>query len=140
MTERFVSMSEPETLSIAGAFAKTLSPGTLVALTGELGTGKTVFARGVALGLGVKEKVTSPTFTLINEYRGQIPLYHMDLYRLNSKREIEDIGVSDYFYGNGICIVEWAEKLDELMPENTVSVSFRQIDPNRREIIIERPG
>jgi tRNA threonylcarbamoyladenosine biosynthesis protein TsaE len=138
MRERFVSRSESETLSIAGAFAKTLLPGTVVALTGELGSGKTVFARGVAGSLGVHEQVTSPTFTLINEYCGEIPLYHMDLYRLNTKREIENIGVDDYFFGNGICLVEWAEKLGDLIPPHAVSVLLRQITPEQREIIIER--
>jgi len=100
MIERHISRSESETIKIAHNFAQSLVPGSVVALFGELGTGKTVFARGVARYLEVKQQVTSPTFTLINEYGGTIPLYHMDLYRLNNLPEIEDIGVEDYFYGD----------------------------------------
>ena len=139
MKERQVSNSESETIKIAHNFAKSLVPGSVVALSGELGTGKTVFARGVAGYLEVKQQVTSPTFTLINEYRGTIPLYHMDLYRLNTLPEIVDIGVEDYFYGDGICLVEWAEKLEGLLPEHAVTINLKQIGNNKREIRIERP-
>lgn len=139
MTERHISRSESETFKIAHDFAQSLVPGSVVALSGELGTGKTVFARGVAGYLKVKQQVTSPTFTLINEYCGTIPLYHMDLYRLNNLPEIEDIGVEDYFYSDGICLVEWAEKLEGLLPEHAVTIYLKQIDKNRREIRIERP-
>ena len=139
MTIKHITASETETLALAHDFGKTLCAGSVVALTGDLGTGKTVFARGIAQALGFNGKIPSPTFTLINEYRSSIPLYHMDLYRLNSIREIEDIGVEDYMYGDGICLIEWAEKLENLMPEDAVVVSFRQIDENSREISIERP-
>lgn len=139
MIEFHMSRSENETIKIAHTFAQSLVPGSVVALSGELGTGKTVFARGVAGYLGVKQQVTSPTFTLINEYSGAIPLYHMDLYRLNTLPEIEDIGVEDYFYGDGICLVEWAEKLERLLPEHAVIISVKQVDNNSREIRIERP-
>ena len=139
MKERQVSNSESETIKIAHNFAKSLVPGSVVALSGELGAGKTVFARGVAGYLEVKQQVTSPTFTLINEYRGTIPLYHMDLYRLNTLPEIVDIGVEDYFYGDGICLVEWAEKLEGLLPEHAVTINLKQIGNNKREIRIERP-
>ncbi len=139
MTERHISRSESETIKIAQNFAQSLVPGSVVALSGELGAGKTVFARGVAGYLEVKQQVTSPTFTLINEYCGTIPLYHMDLYRLNNLPEIEDIGVEDYFYSDGICLVEWAEKLEGLLPEHAVTIYLKLIDKNRREIRIERP-
>jgi len=139
MTGTFFTADESETLGLARAFAETLGPGSVVALTGELGTGKTVFARGIAGYLGVSRTVTSPTFTLINEYGGGIPLYHMDLYRLNNRREMEDIGIEDYLYGDGIWLVEWAEKLENLMPRGAVRIFFRQISGDRREIVIERP-
>ena len=140
MIERHISGSESETIKIAHNFAQSLVPGSVVALSGELGAGKTVFARGVAGYLEVKQRVTSPTFTLINEYCGTIPpLYHMDLYRLNNLSEIEDIGVEDYFYSDGICLVEWAEKLEGLLPEHAVTIYLKLIDKNRREIRIERP-
>ena len=112
---------------------------TVVALIGELGTGKTVFARGIAKALGIKENVTSPTFTLIHEYYGPIPLYHMDLYRLSSVQEILDIGVEDYFFSDGICLVEWAEKLGSLFPLDGIRVMIRHLGNTRREIEIERP-
>ena len=138
--ERHLSRSEAETLAIAAKFAATLRPGDVVALTGDLGAGKTVFARGTAAGLGISGEVTSPTFTLIHEYRGGIPLYHMDLYRLNNEREILDIGVEDYFYSDGVCLVEWAEKLGGLLPPEAIRVAIRHVDSHRREIIIERPS
>ncbi len=138
MTEKHITASETETLALAHDFAQTLGAGIVVALTGDLGAGKTVFARGIAQALGIDGKVPSPTFTLINEYRGTIPLYHMDLYRLNSIREIEDIGVDEYFYGDGICLIEWAEKLENLMPEDAIVVSFRQTGETSREISFKR--
>lgn len=136
--DRYLSRSEAETLAIATEFAATLRPGDVVALIGDLGAGKTVFTRGVAAALGITGEVTSPTFTLIQEYRGLIPLYHMDLYRLNSEREILDIGVEDYFYGDGICLVEWAEKLGEMFPVDAIRVVIRHVDNRSREITIER--
>ena len=130
--------SESETLDVARSFGKTLVAGTVVALTGDLGAGKTVFAQGIAESLDVREQITSPTFTLINEYRGRLPLFHMDLYRLDSTGEIEDIGIVEYLYGDGVCVIEWAEKLRDLMPERTIAVSLSPVGKNRREIRIER--
>jgi tRNA threonylcarbamoyladenosine biosynthesis protein TsaE len=138
--ERHISRSETETLSIAAEFAATLRPGDVVALTGNLGAGKTVFTRGVANALGVSGEVTSPTFTLIHEYRGELPLYHMDLYRLNTEREILDIGVEDYFYSDGVCLVEWAEKLGVILPPEAIRITILHLDNRSREIIIERPS
>ena len=130
--------SETETLDVARSLGNTLSAGAVVALTGDLGAGKTVFAQGIAESLDIREQITSPTFTLINEYRGRLLLYHMDLYRLDSTREIEDIGIVDYLYGDGVCVIEWAEKLRELMPSNAIAVSLRPSGKTRREIQIER--
>ena len=130
--------SESETLDVARSLGNTLSAGAVVALTGDLGAGKTVFAQGIAESLDIREQITSPTFTLINEYRGRLRLYHMDLYRLDSTREIEDIGIVDYLYGDGVCVIEWAEKLGELMPPDAIAVSLRPSGKTRREIQIER--
>jgi len=130
--------SETETLDVARSLGNTLSAGAVVALTGDLGAGKTVFAQGIAESLDIREQITSPTFTLINEYRGRLLLYHMDLYRLDSTREIEDIGIVDYLYGDGVCVIEWAEKLGELMPPDAIAVSLRPSGKTRREIQIER--
>ena len=138
MTERFETSSEAETLKRAVEFASTLKPGDVVALSGELGAGKTVFARGIARAFGVEDEVASPTFTLINEYRGKHVLRHMDFYRLNSPREILDIGVEDYFYDDGICLVEWPEKLGTLFPPDAIRVIIRHTGAENREIAIER--
>ena len=138
MTETYETNSEQGTIDVAFSFGKALKPGTVVALKGELGAGKTVFTRGVAKSRKVTGNVTSPTFTLINEYSGDIPVYHMDFYRLNSEREILNIGVEDYFYGDGICLVEWAEKLGAWFPENAVLIEIRHVGNNRRSITIER--
>ncbi|MFC1541979.1 tRNA (adenosine(37)-N6)-threonylcarbamoyltransferase complex ATPase subunit type 1 TsaE [Candidatus Latescibacterota bacterium] len=138
MIEKFETKDEDGTLEIAYSFGKTLTPGTVIALNGELGAGKTVFTRGVAKAFNVEEKVTSPTFTLINEYKGEIPIYHMDFYRLNSIKEILDIGVEDYFYGDGICLVEWAEKMGEIFPEKAVTIVIKLSKNNNRDIVIER--
>ena len=98
-----------------------------------------VFARGVARAIGVKDNVTSPSFTLINEYKGDFVLYHMDFYRLNSVKEILDIGVEDYFYSDSICLVEWAEKMNDMFPENAIWVIIRHKGNRHREITIEKP-
>ncbi|MFA6471068.1 MAG: tRNA (adenosine(37)-N6)-threonylcarbamoyltransferase complex ATPase subunit type 1 TsaE [Candidatus Latescibacterota bacterium] len=141
MKERFVTHSEKETAELAADFARTLRCGDIVALTGELGAGKTVFAKGVAAELKVSGEVSSPTFTLINEYRGDITLYHMDLYRLNNLQEMLDIGVEEYLFGDGICLVEWAEKMGENLPENAIKVTIlygNRDKDHSREIEIER--
>ena len=127
-----------ETLAFAAEFAGSLKSGDVVAMTGDLGAGKTVFAQGVARALGITDEITSPTFTLIHEYHGSITLYHMDLYRMNSTEEMRGIGIEDYFYGDGICLVEWAEKLEELCPDNAIRVTLKHLEGDRREITIER--
>ena len=136
---KYITKDETETLEVAGMLARTLKAGTVVALMGELGAGKTVFTKGVARALGVEEKVTSPSFKLINEYHGAVPLYHMDLFRINNVQEILDIGVEDYFFSNGICIVEWAEKLKELFPQDAICITMKHLGNTHREIEIERP-
>jgi len=138
MIEKYETKDEAGTFEIAATFAKTIKPSDIIALTGELGTGKTVFARGVASALGVKEKVTSPTFTLINEYHGDFVIYHMDFYRLDNLKEILDIGVDDYFFRESICLIEWAEKMGEMFPEEAIWVIFRHLKNNYREIKIKR--
>ncbi len=138
MIEKYKTTSEAETLQRAEEFARSLKPGDVVALSGELGAGKTVFARGIARAFGVANEVASPTFTLINEYRGAYTLRHMDFYRLNNPREILDIGVEDYFYDDGICLVEWPEKLGNLFPSDAIRVNIRHNGEDSREISIMR--
>ncbi|MCL6638486.1 MAG: tRNA (adenosine(37)-N6)-threonylcarbamoyltransferase complex ATPase subunit type 1 TsaE [Firmicutes bacterium] len=114
--------SPEETARLGEALAPFLEPGDLVCLNGDLGAGKTAFARGVARGLGVKGHVTSPTFTLINEYQGRLPLYHMDVYRLEDAGEMEDLGYEEYFYGDGVTLIEWAEKVTDVLPEERLEI------------------
>ena len=134
-----ISVSAEQTWEIARFIGGKLREGDVLALSGELGSGKTCFTGGLARGLGVSEKyqITSPTFTLINEYPGRCKLYHFDVYRLNSYTEFEDLGYEEYFCGKGIVVIEWAEKIVQVLPANTIFISFGYIDENRRKIIIK---
>ena len=120
----FVSSSCEETKKIAYDMAKTSKPSNIYSLVGDLGAGKTVFSKGFAEGLGIDEEITSPTFTIINVYdgSGRLPFYHFDVYRIEDPSAMEDTGYEEYFYGKGICIIEWAEKIKDLMPENAIWV------------------
>ena len=131
--------SEAETEALGEALGRTLSPGAVVAFTGDLGAGKTAFVSGMAQGLGVSERVTSPTFTIVNEYEGgRLPLFHFDMYRLGSADELFDIGWEDYLNRGGVCAVEWSENVAEAMETGTIRVSIRREgDENSRVIGIE---
>ncbi|OZU87376.1 tRNA (adenosine(37)-N6)-threonylcarbamoyltransferase complex ATPase subunit type 1 TsaE [Virgibacillus indicus] len=124
--------TELETLKFAQKLAVLLKPGDVVTLEGDLGAGKTTFTKGIANGLGVKRNVTSPTFTIIKEYEGELPLYHMDVYRL--EHSDEDIGFEEYFKGDGICVVEWAHFIEEFLPEERLTIKINYIDEHKREI------
>ena len=114
---RIESNSPAETEALGEALAAKLKPGTVIAYTGDLGAGKTAFTRGLARGLGVTERVTSPTFTIVNEYAGRIPLFHFDMYRLGSSEELFDIGWEDYLARGGVCAVEWSENVEDALEE-----------------------
>jgi len=118
-----------------------LESGDIVALIGELGSGKTCLTQGLAKGLGVAENVpvVSPTFTLVNEYPGRLPLVHLDVYRLKGPGDLEDMGYEEYFYGGGVVVIEWAEKVREILPGKTLVVRMAYVDENTREIILEGP-
>ncbi|MPM15971.1 tRNA threonylcarbamoyladenosine biosynthesis protein TsaE [bioreactor metagenome] len=121
------SESELETERLAEALAKTLTPGAVVAFTGDLGAGKTAFVRGMARGLGIAQRVTSPTFTIVNEYEGgRLPLFHFDLYRLSGEDELFEIGWEDYLRRGGVCAVEWSEVAPELLEEGCLRVDLRR--------------
>ena len=100
--------------------------GDIFCLSGDLGVGKTVFTKGFAKGLGIDEDITSPTFTLINEYNGRIPLYHFDVYRVGDPEEMEYISCDEYFFGEGVCLIEWAELIEEMIPENAVWIKIEK--------------
>ena len=131
-----ISNSSEDTLKIGMIIGENLTGGQVVALTGELGTGKTCLTQGIARGLGISERqyVTSPTFTLINEYPGRIPLYHMDLYRLSGSRDLVDMGYKEYFYGNGVVVIEWAEKVADILPPEVLMITLESVDGTRRKI------
>ena len=138
--ETIISHSEAETIRAGKAFSRNLKSGDVVALYGDLGSGKTCFAKGISLGLGVKEQVTSPTFVVVNEHlNGTIPMYHFDFYRLRTIRELQEIGFEEYIYGDGICVLEWAEMIQESLPlkRYDVHLSLGSLE-NERTIIIEK--
>lgn len=135
----YTTRSREETAALGARLAQRLSPGAVVAFTGDLGAGKTAFVSGMAQGLGIPERVTSPTFTIVNEYEGgRLPLFHFDMYRLGSADELFDIGWEDYLARGGICAVEWSENVTEAMEPGTITVSIRRgEDENSRVIGIE---
>ena len=130
-----ITNSEAETMSEGERLGRVLTPGAIVALYGGLGAGKTAFIRGLASGLGIKMDVTSPTFTIVNEYPGSIPLYHFDLYRLENEDELFDIGWYDYLERGGVCAVEWSEKARGAFPPNTIIITLESISLNARRIV-----
>ncbi len=133
-----ISNSPEDTLDIGRIIGEHLTGGQVVALTGELGAGKTCLAQGIARGMGIAEGyyVTSPTFTLINEYPGRIPLYHMDLYRLSGAGDLEDMGYKEYFYGGGVVVIEWAEKIADILPAGALMITLEHVDDITRQIRI----
>ncbi len=133
----YITNSPSETEAVGAALARVLQPGTVIAYRGDLGAGKTAFTRGLARGLGVKDAVTSPTYTIVNEYLGgRMPLFHFDMYRLGSEDELFDIGWDDYLDRGGVCAVEWSENVWGAM-EDAVVVTITRLDENTRKIEIE---
>ena len=131
-----ITNSPTETEAAGADLARTLGPGAVIAFTGDLGAGKTAFTRGLARGLGVEERITSPTFTIVNEYDGgRLPLFHFDMYRLASAEELFDIGWEDYLARGGVCAVEWSENIQEALEEGTIRVDIRRGDHDDQRII-----
>ena len=119
--------SASETLALGEKLGKAAKPGQIYTLNGDLGVGKTVLTQGFAKGLGITEAVNSPTFTIIQEYEsGRMPFYHFDVYRIGDIEEMEEIGYDDYFYGNGICLIEWANLIEEILPEHYRQVTIEK--------------
>jgi len=124
-----------ETLEFGGRLARELQPGDVIALSGELGAGKTALVKGIAHGLGITADVTSPTFTLIHEYGGgRLPLFHVDLYRLDSTPQALAIGIEDYLNGPGVTVIEWAERIPSLLPPHTTRIRIESLGENTRRI------
>lgn len=121
------SQSADETFSLGEALGSACNPGDIILLHGDLGVGKTVFSKGLGAGLGIQEPISSPTFTVLQIYEeGRLPLYHFDVYRIADVEEMDEIGYEDYFYGNGVCLIEWAGLIEEILPEETISVTIEK--------------
>ena len=135
----YVTNSPAETEALGQRLAERLQPGDVIAYTGDLGAGKTAFTRGLARGLGITERITSPTFTIVNEYLGgRLPLFHFDMYRLGSSDELYEIGWEDYLARGGVCAVEWSEIVADALEEDCIRVDIRQGETeNQRKITIE---
>jgi len=135
-----LTTTSPEETEAAGArLGATLKSGDVVALTGELGAGKTVFVQGLARALGVGTAATSPTFVLVNEYRGRVPVHHVDAYRTTSLAELMDLGIEEMMDGDGITVIEWAERVEPLLPARAVRVRIAGVGDEPRTIVVERP-
>jgi tRNA threonylcarbamoyladenosine biosynthesis protein TsaE len=138
---RIYSESVRQTLDLGARVARQLRPGDIICLFGGLGSGKTVLAKGVADGLGVDKKdVQSPTFVIMRQYDGRLPLYHFDLYRLHGPDQVRDLGYEEYLFGQGVAIIEWAERLGDLTPESYLKVSLKTAGENRRVISMTAVG
>ncbi|PLS17239.1 tRNA (adenosine(37)-N6)-threonylcarbamoyltransferase complex ATPase subunit type 1 TsaE [Bacillus sp. M6-12] len=129
---------EEETRGFAARLADKLVPGDVIALEGDLGAGKTTFTKGLASGLGIKRNVNSPTFTIIKEYQGKMPLYHMDVYRVSD--EDEDLGFDEYFEGEGVTVIEWAHLIEEQLPESLLTIFLYRHDNDSRRIVLKPSG
>ncbi len=127
MSEIFESFKSEDTFEIGRKFGEQVKKGDVIALKGDLGVGKTVFTKGFAAGLGIKEHINSPTFTIMQSYdEGRLPLYHFDVYRIGDIEEMDEIGYEDCFDGDGVCLVEWAQLIKEIMPEDTTVITIEK--------------
>lgn len=132
----FTSTSSDETKNFGKELAAKLKPGSVVSLRGSLGAGKTVIAKGIAEYLKITDAIVSPTFTILQEYEGTLPLYHMDLYRISGCDEFEMMGGEEMLYGQGITLIEWSEKIDDMLPEDTIYIDLEILDNQNRAITV----
>lgn len=137
MIKKIISNSAEETFSIACKFGEEIKRNTVIALHGDLGSGKTIFTKGLAAGMGIVDEITSPTFSLMEIYEGDIPLFHFDLYRIENPGEFANLSFEEYWEGDGVSVIEWPEKAEEFIPGNRTNIYIEYIDENRREITIE---
>lgn len=139
MEVRFFSENEDDTLKTGEKIGKLLKKGMVVTLSGDLGVGKTVMAKGIAKGLGVEARVTSPTFNIVKEYKGREKLCHFDVYRISDPEEMFEIGFGEYIAGGAVCLIEWAEMIEEILPADRLSVNILRTDDEKREIVLAAP-
>ena len=138
MNYKVTTHSEEETIEIAENFESEKFPNMIICLNGELGSGKTLFTKGIATALGIQENITSPTFTIIKEYEGELPLYHMDVYRLDGNTD--GVGIEEYYTKGGVVVIEWADTIQDILPEERLDIKFKVIDENKRLLIITPYG
>lgn len=140
-TVKITSHTPAETEQIGSLLGSMLDKGDIIALSGELGTGKTTLVRGMARGMGLKEgEVVSPSFTLVNEYEGQLPLFHIDLYRLEDKKELINIDYEEYLKADGVVVIEWADRIPQAIPRDALWIMLRYLKSERREIVLRTQG
>jgi len=133
--QKIITNRAEETRKTAMDFAKKITRGTIIGLIGELGTGKTIFTKGIAQGLGIKDTITSPSFTILNIYHtSNMDLFHFDLYRLSSIEELENIGYEEYFYSNGVTVIEWSEKCIDILPKKSYLIYFKHLNKIKMDI------
>lgn len=138
MEYKITSRSEFDTIALAQNIESEKFPNMVICLDGELGSGKTIFTKGFADAMGIEDNITSPTFTIIKEYNGELPLYHMDVYRLDG--ETDGVGIEEYFNKGGVVIIEWASMIKDILPDEYLSIKFKLLDENKRTIIITPHG
>ena len=134
MEYKITTKNEEETIELAQNFESEKFPNMVICLRGDLGSGKTIFTKGIADALGITETITSPTFNIIKEYEGEIPLYHMDVYRLNGK--VDDLGLEEYYKKGGVVVIEWADMIEDYLPEERLDINIKAVDEDVRVIKI----
>lgn len=138
MEYKIITKDEFETIELAQNLEAEKFPNMIICLDGELGSGKTMFTKGIANALGIEETITSPTFTIIKEYNGELPLYHMDVYRLDG--QTDGVGIEEYFTKGGVVVIEWASTIKDILPEERLDIKFKVIDENKRTLILKPYG
>lgn len=138
MEYKFTSRNELDTIELAQNFESEKFPNMIICLDGELGSGKTMFTKGIADAIGIKDTITSPTFSIIKEYDGELPLYHMDVYKLDGNTD--GIGIEEYFTKGGVVVIEWANTIKDILPEERLDIKFKIVDENKRVLILEPHG
>lgn len=137
MKKTMLTTSAEQTIALGERLGRQLGPGDVIALFGDLGAGKTTLTKGIAVGMGLAADIHSPTFTLIHEHPGAVPLYHVDLYRLSREEEIETLGLEEYIYSDGVTIIEWADRMKSLLPPERLDITLLMKGDTERELIFE---
>lgn len=137
INQEFFTESPEQTINLAQKIGQQLQPNDIIAFTGTLAAGKTTFTKGLAIALNIDESITSPTFTIISEYEGKYPLYHIDAYRLQSGEDFYNLGIDDILYNNGITVIEWSENVLSEIPKSAIKISIEIVDNNKRKITLE---